>query len=132
MGLIYIKFNMDTVVTDANQPSANRFTRSLENVVQKVASTIIPAANPDFDGKIDDVHQWLLEVDDEDGTPQREIGLDDKGSVMMIMPWKKNCGFWTDSHVRVDDLAKSYTIQFVDQLEFEKLWSRFENQDERH
>jgi hypothetical protein len=98
----------------------------MENTLTKLLSSMLPKANPDFDGKIQDVRQWILEVDDEEGTPDREIGLDDNGNVLMIMPWRNNYGFWTDSNVRVDELAKSHKMNFVDRQEFEKLWSEFD------
>ena len=126
MGLIYIKFKTDEIVTNSGQPTgASWLTKLVENSFTKILTKIIPKANPDFDGKIQDVRQWMLEVDDGEGTPAREIGLDDKGNVMMIMPWKDNYGFWTDSSVQVDDLAKSRDMTFGDKEEFERLWAEF-------
>jgi hypothetical protein len=98
----------------------------------KVFSLIVPKANPDFEGKIQDVRQWILEVNDKEGTPDREIGLDDTGNVMMIMPWRNNYGFWTDSNVLVDDLAKSHEMQFVNRQEFESLWNDFDIKNGTH
>ena len=130
MGLIYIRFKTDKVVPDSEQQGSERWlTRSIENILIKVTSSIVPKANPDFDGKIQDVRQWILEVDDDEGIPEREIGLDDKGNVMMIMPWKDNYGFWTDSNVHVDELAKSHEMQFLDRQEFENLWNDFEKKN---
>jgi hypothetical protein len=60
------------------------------------------------------------------GIPEREIGLDNKGKVMMIMPWKENHGFWTDSSVQVDELAKSRDMTFGNKEEFERLWDEFD------
>ena len=126
MGLIYIKFKTDEIVTDSGQPTGTSWlAKTVENSLTKILTTIIPKANPDFDGKIQDVRQWILEVDEDEGTPEREIGLDDKGNVMMIMPWKDNYGFWTDSSVQVDELAKSRDMNFGDKEEFERLWDEF-------
>lgn len=96
------------MVTNSGQPTETSWlAKTVENSLTKILTTIIPKANPDFDDKIQNVRQWILEVDEDEGTPEREIGLDDKGNVMMIMPWKDNYGFWTDSSVQVDELAKS-------------------------
>ena len=130
MGHIYIKFKTDDIVADSEQETGKSwFMRSLEDTLTNVTFSIIPKANPDFDGKLQRVRQWILEVDDEEGTPDREIGLDENGNVIMIMPWRNNYGFWTDSNVRVDDLAKSLEMQFVDGQEFEKLWNEFDTKN---
>ncbi len=127
MGQIYVKFKTLEIVTDSGLGTKRRWlTQAMENSLAKLLTTFIPKANPDFDGKIGDVRQWILEVDDEEGTPTREIGLDRDGNVMMIMPWKHNYGFWTDSNVQVDDLAKSRKMIFVDKRDFEILWSEFD------
>src|SRR6188508_1227558 len=125
MGQVYIKFSTNEIVSDS-EPGQNRFGQIFKVSLTKVLTTIIPKANPDFDDKIRDVRQWILEVDDEEGTPEREIGLDENGKVMMIMPWRSNCGFWTDSPVQIDDLAKTHEMNFADKEEFERLWTAFE------
>ena len=125
MGQVYIKFMTNEMVSDS-EPGQNRFGQIFKDSLTKVLTTIIPKANPDFDDKIRDVRQWILEIDDEEGTPEREIGLDEHGKVVMIMPWKNNYGFWTDSPVQIDDLAKTHEMNFVDKEEFERLWTAFE------
>ena len=130
MGLIYIKIKTDEIITDSGQLTGqNRLVQTFKDSLTKVLTTIIPKANPDFDDKIRDVRHWILEVDDEEGRPEREIGLDDQGNVMMIMPWQKNYGFWTDSNVLVDDLAKSHEMDFVDKDYFERLWTTFDTKN---
>ena len=130
MGHIYIKFKTDDIVAGSQQGTGkSRFMRSIEDTLINVAFSIIPKANPDFDGKIQHVRQWILEVDDEEGTTDREIGLDENGTVIMIMPWRKNYGFWTDSNVGLDELAKSHEMQFVDEQEFQTLWSEFDTRN---
>jgi hypothetical protein len=95
-------------------------------LASKILTKLIPKANPDFDEQIQNVKEWILEVDDEDGMPMREVGLDDKGNAIMIMPWKENYGFWSDSLFSVDNLATSYAITFSNKAEFDKLWEEFE------
>jgi len=50
---------------------------------------IVPQANPDYDRKIDDVKFWLLEFDDENSYPVREVGLDENERSIVKMPYKK-------------------------------------------
>ncbi len=126
MGQIYIKFKTDDIATDSEQQTRENW---LRRSMTKVLSSIIPNANPDFDKKIQDVRQWILEVDDIEGTPEREIGLNDNGEVIMIMPWRNNYGFWTDNNIQVDELAKSRQMQFMDEQEFEKLWADFDTKN---
>src|SRR5690349_4870371 len=115
MGMIYIKFKTDEIVTTSGQPTETSWLeKNVEKLIVQILTTIIPKANPDFDSKIQNVREWILEVDEDEETPEREIGLDDKGNVMMIMPWKDNYGFWTDSSVQVDKLAKSRDMTFGD------------------
>ena len=117
---------MDDIIANSRQRTEGSLTQTVENALTKILTVIIPKANPDFDHKIGEVKEWILEVDDEDGTPIREIGLDDRGFVTMIMPWKDNYGFWTDSPVEIDRLAKSREMVFSDKEEFERLWKEFE------
>ena len=122
-----MKITTGKVVADGERLGGqNRFSKTIKYSLKNVLTAIIPKSNPDFDDKIQDVQQWILEVDDEEGTPQREIALDGQGNVVMIMPWKNNHGFFTDSNVRVEELAKSYEIDFVDKDYFEHLWTSFD------
>ena len=72
MGLIYIKFKTDEIVTNSGQPTGTSWlARTVENSLTKILTTIIPKANPDFDGKIQNVRHWILEVDEDEGTRER-------------------------------------------------------------
>jgi hypothetical protein len=125
MGLIHIKFRAEDL-KNSEQNLKSWLTSTTENLASKILTKLIPKANPDFDEQIQNVKEWILEVDDEDGMPMREVGLDDKGNAIMIMPWKENYGFWSDSLFSVDNLATSYAITFSNKAEFDKLWEEFE------
>jgi hypothetical protein len=125
MGLIHIKFRAEDL-KNSEQNLKSWLTSTTENLASKILTKLIPKANPDFDEQIQNVKEWILEVDDEDGMPMREVGLDDKGNAIMIMPWKENYGFWSDSLFSVDNLATSYAITFSNKAEFDKLWKEFE------
>ena len=60
---------------------------SLKKVLLGILTKIIPKGNPDFDDKIKEVQYWLVECDNETGTPEREIGLNKEGRVIMKMPY---------------------------------------------
>jgi hypothetical protein len=62
----------------------------------RVLFGFIPRASPDNERLYPHVKKWLVEIDD-NGTPQREIGLGDGGIPLFAAPDKRNCGFWTDS-----------------------------------
>ena len=132
MGQVYIKFKTVDIKSNSGQRIQGWLTRTAENSFTTILMTIIPKANPAFDGKIGEVKEWILEVDDEEGTPIREIGLDERGVPVMIMPWKDNYGFWTDSPVKVDQLAKSTEMIFSDKEEFERHWNEFDTRNRTH
>ncbi len=46
-----------------------------------------PKGNPDFDDLIDGVSEWHLEINTHDNLPNREVGLNQNGQVILIMPW---------------------------------------------
>lgn len=86
----------------------------------------IPKANPDFENLIDDVSEWQLEIDGETGLPDREIGLDVNGQVILIMPWRENYGFWTDNNITVDYFKEHFKVTEITSEEFENNCRFFE------
>lgn len=83
---------------------------------------IVSKANPDYENKIDLVVYWLLEFEDDHSTPEREIGLNSDGDVMMKMPYKKNCGYWVDSSLTVEDFKKSFETVEITKDYFDNKW----------
>jgi len=96
----------------------------LKKTFVNILTKIIPKANPDFDNKIDEVKWWLVEF--ETGVPQRELGLDIEGKMIMKMPYKKNYGFWTDNNLLLDDFKKHLNVKEIDKTNFEAMWSSFQ------
>ena len=85
----------------------------------RLLSVFIPKADPDNELLYPLVDTWLLEVDD-NGKPNREIGLDKQGVPIFSAPDHRNSGLWTDSPVTVDrenlvPIKRSY---------FEAMWVR--------
>jgi hypothetical protein len=119
-----IQFAVPVYKEDAENDSA--FKRSIKKLVIGVLTRIIPAQNPDFDNTIGNVAKWLVECDKETGTPQREIGLDNEGRVLMKMPFKKNYGYWTDNNMLLDDFRKHFEVSEITKEEFERQWALFE------
>ena len=118
----YIKFR---AVRSADKMNVSRFKIFFETLAIGILKSIIPVANPDFDDKIDSVEYWLVECDEVSGVPEREIGLDQQGRVIAKMPFKANCGCWTDSTVLFTDFKKSFNASMISKEVFEQHWTQF-------
>ncbi len=99
--------------------------RNIKKAIIGIVSSIIPKANPDFDHKIDFVEDWLVELDNETGIPEREIGMDKDGRIIVKMPFKKNYGYWTDNNLLLDDFKESFSTSEISRDSFENYWSLF-------
>jgi hypothetical protein len=88
MKTTYIQF--DAPKNDSHSAKDGLIKSSLKKALVGILTKIIPKANPDFDDKIDEVQYWLVECDNETGTPEREIGLDKEGRVILKMPFNDN------------------------------------------
>ena len=121
---------METVciqfATVDNTGKESFFRRSIKNLAAAVLTKIIPAQNPDFENQIDNVQHWLVECDKETGVPQREIGLDREGRVLMKMPFNDNYGYWTDNNMLLDDFREHFKVSEITQEEFNRQWTLFE------
>ena len=119
MSNTYIKFtSSDSVV----QKVPGNIGKGLAKVVLE---SIAPIANPDFDKKIDKVATWLIEFENDSFYPNREIGLDSSGKTIMIMPWEKNYGYWTDNNLVIGNFRSHFKTIDITRDEFEKYWSSF-------
>ena len=100
-----------------------------ENIGKRLAKvvleSIVPIANPDFEKKIDKVAFWLIEFENNSYYPNREIGLDSSGKTIMIMPWQKNYGYWTDNNLVIENFRSHFKTIDITKEEFEKYWSSF-------
>jgi hypothetical protein len=114
----YLKIELE----ETSQPEKSNF---LGTLLKKLFSTIIPKANPDFEGQIHNINIWLIEFD-EDGIPEREIGLDKYAKTVMIMPWKDNYGYWTDNNFKLQDLKNGFKYSEIEKDYFEKEWIEFD------
>ncbi|MEO6542082.1 MAG: hypothetical protein ABIN74_13850 [Ferruginibacter sp.] len=94
--------------------------------IKTILTTIIPVANPDFENKIDNVSYWLIEFENEHEYPSREIGLDTSKKPIMIMPWQKNYGYWTDNNLLLKDFRAHFETVDITKEEFETNWNLFE------
>lgn len=92
------------------------------------SDTDIPIANPDFEKIFNEVTSWLIEFEADSYYPNREIGLNELGKPIMIMPWKKNYGYWTDNNLVIEDFRKHFETTDISKAEFEKNWNGFENE----
>jgi hypothetical protein len=90
--------------------------------VERCLRAIIPAANPDFERSYVKVCKWWVEIDSA-GTPQRELGLNERGEVIVASPIGKNFGFFTDSNA-VFAVADHPVVEHP---LFEAAWHSFED-----
>ena len=96
-----------------------------KRLAKDVLESIVPIANPDFEKKIDKVAFWLIEFENDSYYPNREIGLDSSGKTIMIMPWEKNYGYWTDNNLVIENFRLHFKTIDITREEFEKYWSSF-------
>ena len=100
-----------------------------ENIGKRLAKVVLesiaPIANPDFEKKIDKVAFWLIEFENDSYYPSREIGLDSSGKTIMIMPWEKNYGYWTDNNLVIENFRTNFETININKEEFEKYWNSF-------
>ncbi|WP_299126389.1 hypothetical protein [uncultured Winogradskyella sp.] len=100
--------------------------RNIKKVVIGILSSIVPKGNPDFEDKIDLVETWIVELDNETGIPEREIGMDKNGRVIIKMPFNDNYGYWTDNNLKLEDFKSHFDTSEIGRDTFENYWSLFE------
>ena len=93
-------------------------------------NAIIPKANPDFENKINLVEKWIIELDNETGIPEREIGMDKVGRIIVKMPFKNNYGYWTDNNLLLADFKSHFETSEISRDTFENYWSLFEKTED--
>ena len=104
--------------------------RNLKKTVIGILSSIIPKANPDFEEKIDLVETWVVELDKETGSPEREIGMDKNGGIIVKMPFNDNYGYWTDNNLKLEDFKSHFETSEIGRDTFENYWSLFEKTED--
>lgn len=114
----YIKFHIGA--------SKKKKSGLLRQMFYLVFSKVLPVANPDFENKISEVEEWLVEFENDHSLPSREIGLNDSGKVIAKMPYKSNYGYWCDNNLIYDDFEKLFSIKKIDVVDFEKYWNEFQ------
>jgi hypothetical protein len=92
-------------------------------------SIFISKANPDYDPLIDNVAIWLLEIDNDDKRPNREIGIDKNGKPILIMPWRDNYGYWCDNEITYDYFKENFKAVDIDKIDFNTQWDTFVKQN---
>jgi hypothetical protein len=77
-----------------------------------------PKANPDFELLYSEVRWWYLEVDGKGGRVIREIGFQGQGKPIVVGPFGRNYGVWTDS----PPLHDWSQFERIGQAEFDRCW----------
>ncbi|MGO4549597.1 hypothetical protein AB4059_00615 [Lysobacter sp. 2RAF19] len=87
--------------------------------VIKAILFFVPRANPDNECLYPQVRFWALELD-EDGWPQREVGLDASRMPLFRAPDERNTGFWPDmAHTQFTKAE----LEAISENTFEEFWS---------
>lgn len=92
----------------------------LKHFFLKFLTSWIPKANPDYENVMDKIQYWYIEVCEENGQPQREIGFDGLDNPIFYAPTGHNYGFWTDSDM-------TFTIDnnnVISGKKFEEIWAK--------
>jgi hypothetical protein len=124
MKTTYIQF--DAPKSDSQTEKDGLIKSSLKKAFVCILTKSIPKANPDFDDKIDEVKYWLVECDNDTGVPEREIGLDKEGRVLLKMPFKDNYGYWTDNNLLLSDFKQHFVVSEISKDFFEQYWEFFD------
>ncbi len=89
------------------------------NMLCEVLKIIAPKANKD-ESKFDEVDMWCLEYDFDYNCVIREMGLNNKGDVIVKMPSKRNYGYFSDISAKYDDFKKFSYFNEISEQEFEE------------
>ena len=123
MNKTYIQF--ETTPSEKEPQHESVLKRSVKKLTIGILTKIFPITNPDFEDKIDDITSWLVECDNESGIPEREVGIDEYGQVKMIMPFRNNCGYWTDNNMLLNDFKEHFKTLEITRDTFEGYWTSF-------
>ncbi len=124
MKSIYIKFSAPTF--QEKKERRNLFKRLLKIAIPY----FIPVGNPIFDDKINEVKEWLIEFENGKNYPNREIGINILHDPIMIMPWRKNYGYWIDNNLLLEDFKSAFKAVEISEEEFEENWMKFRKQND--
>jgi hypothetical protein len=113
--MIYLK-----IITEDAKNTENESVSWFFSFVYKILKCIIPLRNPDFEDKIELIKFWLLEFENIEEPPLREIGLDKNNQILMVTPYKKNAGFWVDNNLNYVDFTNSFRYEVIDEKYFMK------------
>lgn len=102
-----------------------------KRLVKEILDHPAPISNPDFVNVISNVTVWLIEFEDDSYYPNREIGLNESGTPVVILPWKNNYGYWTDSNIVMKDFSSNFAIEVIPRKQFAENWKLFEDKREK-
>ncbi len=122
----YIKFEILEKIDSTIKKKSGLKIFLLKSFVN-VLKIFIPQANPDYDRRIDEVKFWVLEFDDENTYPVREVGLDENEQSIVKMPYKRNYGYWTDNNLKIEDFKKLFNVEIIEKDYFVEKWDELLN-----
>jgi hypothetical protein len=96
----------------------------LKTIIRKIIELLIPKANPDYENKIDFVVYWLLEFENAENIPVREIGIGINENVLVKMPHLNNYGYWTDNNLTYNDFKSLFNTVDITRNDFYEKWEQ--------
>ncbi|MGB1293979.1 MAG: hypothetical protein ACPG6V_00765 [Flavobacteriales bacterium] len=119
--LSYYQFNHPDYIKSDKDKKSNS---TLEDFIINALKALIPVGNPDFQDQLKRVESWLVEYDHDSKMTTREIGLNNKGEVLFILPLEKNLGYWSNDKRGLLDFEEIELLDYQ-QSEFENKWNHF-------
>jgi hypothetical protein len=88
-----------------------------DGILIRLMRRFVPEANPGYHDKMHLIDEWYIEFD-EQGLPNREVGVDANGLPVVAGPSSTDYGYWLDANVTDVDLDGVE----IEKQEFEALW----------
>lgn len=114
--MTYIRFDFEE-----SKPKENNSV--WETMLSSLLEKVLPKANPTLESCIGKVHTWYVEYDTSGNFVNREIGVDNGGSVIFKAPSEDNLGYWCDNALTLEDFKRFHPI-CVSAYVFNELWQK--------
>lgn len=115
---------MDYVKFKDTSYSSYRKIPFLSKMLSGIIGLFLPNANPTLGNNIFKVYIWYIEYDTKEDYTNREVGLDENGSVVFKAPYGKNLGFWCNEDMQLDDYYRRFNSEKIEKSEFERMWKK--------
>lgn len=97
----------------------------LTKIVNKISLFFVDYS--DYDKKLDDVYEWLVEYDDDKKYVQREIALDINAMPLIKMKFKKKYTYLYYNRLQFGDFDKLWMFELINKKEFKRKWKELDS-----